>query len=284
VRSFASACFAIAAASLLNLTWRSSALADELVKFNSAAPRSHQAEGQGDQKGADFAAGKSEIQGYLAKPQGAGPFPAVALLHSCLGLPANRRSIAAALANWGYVALFVDDFTTRGVRETCAVDFDKGVADAYGALAFLSRLSYVDATRIAAVGYSQGADTALAIASSRFAASFAIPDNLKFKVAAAFYPPCQNQIAAMLNIPTLILIGALDDVTPSADCERLARKQPGDRSDIRLVVYPGAYHGFDNPAFAAGARLFGMRLKYDRDAAERSSAALRDFLAKRLAQ
>ena len=90
------------------------ASADELVKFTSA--------GRGE-----------AIQGYLTRPKGAGPFPAVVLLHTCLGLPANRRSIADALAAWGYVALFVDDFTTRGLKETCAVDFPEGVADAYGA-------------------------------------------------------------------------------------------------------------------------------------------------------
>ena len=84
-------------------------------------------------------------------------------------------------------------------------------------------------------------------------------------------------------MPTLILVGALDDVTPSADCERLAQRQAGEGADVRLVVYPGARHGFDNPGFTGGARLFGMWLKYDRDAAERSSAALRNFLAKTLA-
>ena len=95
------------------------ASADELVKFTSA--------GRAD-----------PIQGYLTKPKGAGPFPAVVLLHTCLGLPANRRSIGDSLAAWGYVALFVDDFGARGLKETCTVDFPQGVADAYGALGFLA--------------------------------------------------------------------------------------------------------------------------------------------------
>ncbi|MGO9744009.1 MAG: hypothetical protein ACLPN5_21320, partial [Roseiarcus sp.] len=50
------------------------------------------------------------IGGWLAKPAGAGPFPAVALLPSCLGLPKDRHAIEAALTNAGYVALWVDDF------------------------------------------------------------------------------------------------------------------------------------------------------------------------------
>ena len=122
------------------------ASADELVKFASA--------------------GGDPIQGYLTRPKGAGPFPAVVLLHTCLGLPANRRSTADAFAKWGYVALFVDDFSTRGLKETCAVDFNEAMADAYGALGFLAGQPFVDAARIAAVGFSQGGDTALRLAAS----------------------------------------------------------------------------------------------------------------------
>ena len=99
--------------------------AAELVKFASA--------GQGD-----------PIQGYLSRPKGAGPFPAVVLLHTCLGLPSERASIGERIAGWGYVALFVDDFATRGLKETCAVDFKPAVADAYGALASLASLPDVD--------------------------------------------------------------------------------------------------------------------------------------------
>jgi dienelactone hydrolase len=231
------------------------ASADDLVRYASA--------GRGE-----------EVQGYLTRPKGAGPFPAVVLLHSCLGLPANRRPIGDTLAEWGYVSLFVDDFTTRGLKETCAVDFPEGVPDAYGALVFLSGLPFVDKTRIAAVGFSQGADTALKIATSASA------DDPSFKAAAAFYPPCDNEANARLEIPTLVLVGASDDVTPAAACERLAARQPG--SMVKLIVYPGARHGFDLPEFGGGTRVLGMMLAYDRAAAEKSKAELRDFLAKRL--
>jgi len=278
VRTFVCRCFVFAVFSVLELTSQSPTSAEEQVKFSSAARRSHQSEGT------NLPRIKPNIQGYLTKPEGEGPFPAVVLLHSCLGLPANKRSIANMVASWGYVALFVDDFTTRGLKETCAVDFSEALSDALGALLYLSKLPYVDPTRIGAVGYSQGADTALEIASSRFASAFVISDDLKFKAAAAFYPPCANEATATLEIPTLILIGELDNVTPAADCERLARNQPADHSDVKLVVYPSAYHLFDNPSFADGKQLFGMLLKYDRNAAQQSKSELRDFLATELAQ
>ena len=263
---------------LAALAGRSPAAADEMVKFASAAPRTQVAQERA------AARRKSAILGYLTRPKGDGPFPAVALLHSCLGLPADRRAIADRLASWGYVALFVDDFATRGLKETCAVDFGAGAADAFGALLYLSKLPYVDARRIGAIGYSQGADTALTIASSRLAATFAMPDNLRFKVAAAFYPPCENQAGARLTIPTAILIGASDEVTPAADCEKLAKAQPAGGADLKLMVYPGAAHLFDDPAFAEAKSLLGMRLKYDPSAAERSQSDLREFLEGKLAR
>ncbi|HLY00303.1 MAG TPA: dienelactone hydrolase family protein, partial [Roseiarcus sp.] len=129
----------LAPAALFLLVSLAPAAADDLVKFPSA--------GRGD-----------EVQGYLTRPSGRGSFPAVVLLHTCLGLPQGRASIGERIAAWGYVALFVDDFGTRGLKETCAVDFQPALDDAYGALAWLSRLSDVDPARIAAVGFSQGGD------------------------------------------------------------------------------------------------------------------------------
>jgi len=261
-RFVAGAAFATLAASLCP-----PASAEETVKFGGAALRSNAAKD----------GGKPDVLGYLTRPKGEGPFPAVVLLHSCLGLPADKTAIANMIASWGYVALFVDDFSTRGLKETCSVDFRDALADAYGALLYLSRLPYVDQTRIAAIGYSQGGDTALKIASSQFARDFALPEDLKFKVAAAFYPPCANLAGAKLEIPTLILVGELDDVTPMADCAKLAERSEN-RAQVRLVGYPDAYHLFDNPSFVKGARFSGMLLKYDRAAAAESKSDLRNFL------
>jgi dienelactone hydrolase len=244
-----------------------SAASETLVSFQSAT-RSGQA---GREPGA-------AIRGYLTKPNGDGPFPAVVLMHSCLGLPAARRAIGDLYARWGYVALFVDEFTTRRIKETCARDFDQGVSDAYGALLYLSKLSEVDAQRIAVVGYSQGADTVLQLASARFGPAFGVPHGPDFKAAAAFYPPCANQAEVRLAIPTLILVGRSDEVTPAADCEQLAKNQP----DLKLVVYPGAHHLFDDPGFAGGKHVLGMWLQYDARAAEQSKSEVRDFLAARL--
>ena len=232
---------------------------------------------QADQRVSFPAAGGSPaLMGYFAKPKGSGPFPAVVLLHTCLGLPSNRTMMESALNAFGYAALSVDDFTTRGLKETCSVDFPQGIADAYGALAWLAGRPDIDRSRVAVLGASQGGDTALSIATGRAGA----PSGLAFRAAAAFYPPCANQNGAELKMPTLIVVGRADAVTPAADCEALAERQP--RGRVTLVVAPGGPHGFDDPAFAGGRRVLGMFLGYDPGAAATARAQLMAFLARQL--
>lgn len=215
------------------------------------------------------------LSGYLTTPKRAGPFPAIALIHSCLGLPENHAAFAATLASWGYAALWVDEFAPRGVKETCSVDFPQGPADAAAALAFLARQPFVDARRLAVVGFSQGADVALAIAASP-------PRGARPLAAAAFYPPCANRQGETLKVPTLILVGEADTVTPAEDCRQFAAMQPPGAA--KLVVLPGAGHLFDDPAYAGGRVVLGMRLVYDGAAAARGEADLRRFLAETLSQ
>lgn len=216
------------------------------------------------------------LLGHLTRPPGPGPFPAVVLLHSCLGLPADRQSLPEALAAAGYVALFVDDFAGRGLRETCTSEFAAGLADAKSGLRFLAARADVDARRIAIVGFSQGGDTALKLAAGGAGAAPSV------SAVAAFYPPCANLGEARLNLPTLVLVGGADDVTPAADCTRLRDAQPKGGAGVEVVVYPRARHLFDDPAYAGGRRVDGMRLEFQGRAARAARARLLAFLAARL--
>ena len=60
------------------------------------------------------------IQGDLAKPDGAGPFPAVIGLHGCAGMhDTTKRKLVDELVAWGYVILLVDSYATRGIDQAC---------------------------------------------------------------------------------------------------------------------------------------------------------------------
>jgi dienelactone hydrolase len=261
----------------------SPAMDQELVKFDSAGSRPYDYEVRlARERGEPLGIAHGyPIQGYLTKPRGNGPFPAVVLLHSCNGASATRRSVANVVTGWGYVALFVDDYTTRGFTEGCKTRFTEGLSDAFGALLFLSKLPFVDTKRVAVVGFSQGAETALNIASSRLDSAFDVPGDLRFRSAVAFYPPCRGS-TGRLSMPTRIFVGDEDNTTPAKDCERFMERQTNSAADIKLIVYPGANHGFDNPSLAGGKQLFGMWLKYDATAAKDSYAQMREFLAAKL--
>ena len=139
------------------------------------------------------------LRGFLAKPDGNGPFPTVVALHGCGGLhEATVQRVSERLLSWGYVALLVDSFTTRSIDHACTaekyaaeeINIVKRTFDAYGALLFLARQPFVDRRRVAVMGISQGGMVTLSVVEERTFELFVNPDNLAFRAAVALYPPC----------------------------------------------------------------------------------------------
>lgn len=226
------------------------------------------------------------IQGDLAKPDGAGPFPAVVVLHGCGGMhDATRQRLADHLVAWGYVALLVDSYATRGIEHACAstafATFAKRRQDTYGALAFLAGQRFVDAERVAVVGFSSGGWLALFVTEPNSRELFELPDNLRFRAAVAFNPPCEAASARPV-MPALILIGALDDWTPAADCSSKVARWGNDGPPVELVIFPGTYHGFYYPNLQPGRKVFDHWLEYNGEAADDSDRRLRQFLDRHL--
>jgi len=226
------------------------------------------------------------IQGYLAKPEGAGPFPAVIGLHGCAGLlDMTKRKLVEELVGWGYVVLLVDSFAPRGIEHACdgkaLYIVGKRGSDAYGALAFLARQTFVDPQRVAAVGFSQGGWVSLLVADANSFELFVRPSNLRFRAVVAFYPVCRA-VAGRPVIPTLILIGALDEWTPAADCSEKIDAWGTDGVPIEQVVYPSAHHSFYYPELQPGRTIFGRWVEYNEEAATDASRRMREFLKRHL--
>ena len=261
---------------LLGLTAGAWAAALETVEFDSGARR--------------LASGTlisgERIKGYLARPDGAGPYPAVIGLHGCAGMhEATKQRLADELVAWGYVLLLVDSYATRrGVDNACTqsafATFVRRRPDPDGALAFLARQSFVDPQRVAVVGFSAGARVALSVADHSFEELVA-DSNLRFRAAAAFYPPCEQAVQRP-GIPTLIFIGALDDWTPAADRAKRIANWGNDGPAVELVVYPGAYHGFYYTYLQPGRTMFEHWLEYNGAAADDADQRLHQFLDRHL--
>lgn len=195
---------------------------------------------------------KVTTTGYLYKPEGAGPFPAVVLLHGCDGLALNtssqaswnlQREYARRYVERGFVALIMDSFTARGTSSICGNTTirTKEVAwDAYAAHRLLGTLGYVDKDRIIVQGLSHGGGAVLA--ALEVSTWTKVPE--RFAAGIAFYPGCVLSPMGY-NAPLTIFIGDRDDWTPSDRCE-IIKHIPSEKP-VELVVYPGARHSFDYP-------------------------------------
>ena len=163
------------------------------------------------------------------------------------------REYAELFNGLGLHVLVVDSLTARYEKELCTQRIGKRRVtqanrrlDALGAIAYLADRADVDAKRIGLIGWSNGASTVLAatnlhhrdVAAARSQPAFAI----------AFYPGCEADLKRgyLPSAPLLMLVGQLDDWTPSAPCAALARAAVEPRPEIE--TYRGAWHGFDSAA------------------------------------
>jgi len=206
-----------------------------------------------DRDGAiEFASGPQRLSGQLSLPDGRGPFPAMVLMHGCAGVGRAERGWADALVSWGYAAFVVDSFTGRGLREVCTQSRTlvgtQRVPDAYDALATIQRHPRVDGTRIGLMGFSHGGGTTLGAATEWARQAYLARGRPGFRGFWPFYPPCNVDYPelARLSAPLRIHIGAADDWTPAANCERLAASLRADGQDVVIAVYPEAQHSFDS--------------------------------------
>src|SRR6266498_742884 len=128
------------------------------------------------QSGAAEERGKKAANGSLPvniyRPDGAGPFPFIVLLHGCGGL--HREAMWSAWVEpWadvfrahGVGTAVVDSFGPRRVDQVCTGNVAawamRRADDAYSVRSWLAEQPYVDATRIAVMGMSNGGRTVLA--------------------------------------------------------------------------------------------------------------------------
>jgi dienelactone hydrolase len=224
------------------------------------------------------------LQAYLRRPDGAGPFSAVVLLHGCNGNWGRLdERWGEKIASWGYVTLTIDSFGPRGIKNSCGTDPPSGLLfDAYRGLDFLVREPFVDPNRVAIVGFSQGGSLTLW---SVERGDIERTSENKFRAAAAFYPKCGG-VKGIMTVPTLILIGEDDDWTPAEACRKMVEgrddwgisRQKGAGAPVRLVVYPGAHHAFDVPALQTPIEYLGHHLEFNQPARDQSIDALHEFL------
>jgi dienelactone hydrolase len=219
---------------------------------------------------------KTRLVGYVFEPTGPGPHAAVVLLHGRAGAYSSLAHgvyTAATLSKrhkaWGafwaarnYVALLVDSFGPRGYP----AGFPKGSyddrpadvseqtvrpLDAYGALRYLRKQPGIIKDRIGVQGWSNGGMTVLVTISEHSPGYPPGSGEPGFRAAIAEYPGCGMDAikgAYRASAPMLLMIAGADEEVSPERCEEFAKKARAGGNDLKVIVYPGAWHNFDDPS------------------------------------
>lgn len=184
------------------------------------------------------------LGGYLARPEGAGPFPALVVIHEAFGLNDDIRAIARRFAEAGYIALAVDLFSGRNQAVCMARLFagmlrdsldHGGVRDLKDALTYLAQLPGVDSAHVGAVGYCMGGSLAIA---------WACTDG-RLKAIAPYYSMNPRPLEAVAR--ACPVVGSFPERDFTAKAGR-ALDAALDQHGVphAITIYPGAKHSFFN--------------------------------------
>ena len=228
------------------------------------------------------------VQGYLRKPPGPGPFPAVVVNHSRYLFP-HYKAWVDRLAEWGYVAVLVN-LRPLGVKGV-GLQGDQTVAErtdaAFSALGYLQRQPYVRADKVGALGWYMWGGNAVMMAleaspekpNQPWLPIFTLHPEQRFRAGVAYYPDCPND-PPFYSAPLLVLVGDKDQRHQYPACQKLEMHPKNPTQPMTVIVYPGASKNFDTGM--DGVDDFGNPYVYDAAATVDSIQRIRAFLDKHL--
>ena len=200
----------------------------------------------------DNAGTKLDLPAQLFRPAGNGRFAAVAIFHGCGGPGRTPRAWPGLLRDWGYVALVVDSFSSRGLTDVCGRNWptpgrrrERAPRDIDAALQWLAGSGFRRSQAAGVHGLllrRRRGHAARAVAAPTDAAPIA-------RAAILVYPDCAlaDALGPKLAVrqPTLFAMGALDDWTPVSQCQAVIGRVVQGRDLVETRIYEGAHHSFD---------------------------------------
>ena len=205
------------------------------------------------QQAVTFPSGDSTAQALLYLPQGAGPHPALIVIHEWWGLNDWIKQEAAGYAAKGYVTLAVDLYRGKVATDpemahelSRGLPQDQGVRDLTAAVAWLQSRKDVKRERIGAVGWCMGGGYALQLAIASTA----------LRAVAINYGSLATDKAALGQIHAAVLgnFGGQDRGIPPEAVHAFEAAMQSLGKPVDAKIYPQAGHAFENPNNAAGFR------------------------------
>lgn len=198
-----------------------------------------------------FKSGDEEIKGFLAEPEGRGPFPAIVVIQEWWGLTDWIKDNAKRLAAQGYVTLAPDLYrgkvaedmpTASALRK--GMPHDRALRDLKGAVDTLLAKDNVNKERLGSIGWCMGGGYSLQLA---------LHDK-RIKACTMCYGPVVTDADKLkpLNATILGIFGEEDGGIPPAAVAKFeaALKEAG--KNIEAIKEFKAGHGFMRPGNPGG--------------------------------
>mgnify|MGYP001461829816 FL=1 len=195
---------------------------------------------------------KQEVYGNLVIPDDTlnpqKKYPLIIGVAGSLGWGEHHYKYLKMYQEMGIATFELNSFKSRGIKSTVGSQTEVTIAamilDAYKALEILSNHHRIDKKRISITGWSLGGGVTLF--SAWLPLKNAINKNLSFASHLAFYPPCfiDPESIEFSQSPIHILIGELDNWTPSQPCYELVEKLKNN-ANIDITIYEDSHHSFD---------------------------------------
>lgn len=223
--------------------------------------------------------GGDEIEAYVARPDGAGPFGSVVVIHHMPGYDSSTKEITRKFAAHGYTAIMPNlyyreapgaspDDAAAVARAQGGVPDERLVGDVEGAAAYLRGLPTSNG-KAGVIGYcSGGRQSFLAACSLQLDAAVDCYGGAVVHVpegAPASMKPIVG-LAAQLSCPLLGLFGADDKFPPPAEVNELSGVLDGFGKPHEFHSYAGAGHAFfsvDRPSYRVEAAVDGWAKIWD---------------------
>jgi len=193
----------------------------------------------------EFRSNGSTTPGYLARPEGDGPFPGVIVIQEWWGLNENIKDIARRFANEGFVAFAPDLYHGKLTAEPdeagklmMELDMPRASRELVKAAQYLSEQPYNAGRGIGAIGFCMGGGLALTLAC----------DTPLIRAAAPFYGANPQPIDKVQNLegPVFAVYAEHDDWVNEGVRNQLKQALTEHNKEHEIKVYPGTEHAFFN--------------------------------------
>lgn len=222
--------------------------------------------------------GKTQLEGYLARPAGPGTYPAVLIVHDWMGLGDFAKEKANMLARDWFVAMAVDVYG-KGVRPKDSTEASEFAGKYKGdrpmlrermkaALKTLVSQKGVDPKRVVVMGYCFGGTAALELARS----GAQLAGVVSFHGGLSTPTP---QDAKNIKGKVLTLHGEDDPYVNKDEVAAFKKELTDANVSFEFISYPGAVHSFAVPS-AGSDNSKGAA--YNAEADKKSWERFKEFL------